>query len=122
MKNKKKNMPVADTKIKMMHFTTCDGKRVCMALTTFAGKTVKAKAVCLPTDEYNEEFGDAVAVARLKIRLWQLRAEKASKRIASAYQELAIANSHVSTSTVSLMEAQKEQIETEKFLEALLNV
>ena len=50
--------------IEKYKYVVKDNKEI-IAISTYAGKTVKARASCNPEDKYDEEFGKKLASARL---------------------------------------------------------
>ena len=54
-----------------------NGKRYIIALSTYAGKTVKGVAVCDPEDEYDFEYGKRLAAARCEEKVAQRRLRNA---------------------------------------------
>ena len=59
-----------------------------IATTTYRGKPVRAVAKCNPEDEYDRQFGEALALARLNLKV-------AKKRRARSYEKMyAAADAH----------------------------
>ena len=59
-----------------------------IATTTYCGKPVRAVAKCNPEDEYNRQFGEDLALARLNLKV-------AKKRRARSYEKMyAAADAH----------------------------
>ena len=59
-----------------------------IATTTYCGKPVRAVAKCNPEDEYDRQFGEALALARLNLKV-------AKKRRARSYEKMyAAADAH----------------------------
>lgn len=59
-----------------------------IATTTYCGKSVRAVAKCNPEDEYDRQFGEALALARLNLKV-------AKKRRARSYEKMyAAADAH----------------------------
>ena len=52
-----------------------------IATTTYCGKPVRAVAKCNPEDEYDRQFGEALALARLNLKV-------AKKRRARSYEKM----------------------------------
>lgn len=51
-----------------------------IALSTYAGKTVRGVAKCHPTDEFNEEYGKKLAAARCNQKIAAKRYERAFRK------------------------------------------
>lgn len=51
-----------------------------IALSTYAGKTVRGIAKCHPTDEFNEEYGKRLAAARCNRKIAAKRYERAFRK------------------------------------------
>lgn len=69
---------------KFSFFNDKNGKKTICARSTFAGKTVKGYAKYNPEDEYDEEFGKALAIARCDVRVNERRLKHAEKRFSEA--------------------------------------
>ena len=64
-----------------------------IAVSTYAGKTVKGEAICSTEDTYNEEKGKALAAARCNLKVAQKRLKAADKAVNQAdidYENAAI--------------------------------
>ena len=55
-----------------------------IALSSFAGKTVKGIAKCHPNDTFNEEYGKRLAAARCNEKVARKRASRADNRLKEA--------------------------------------
>lgn len=73
---------------KYKYFTT---KNQVIAVSTYAGKIVRAVAKCDPRDEYDLEKGKALAAARLSVKVSKKRKKNAEMKLAEARRNLAIA-------------------------------
>lgn len=60
-----------------------DDKGAVYAVSTYAGKVVRGKAQCSSSDEFDEEFGKALAAKRCDFKV----ANKRYKRAAAEYEE-----------------------------------
>ena len=59
------------------------GNRV-IAVTTYAGKTVRGVAVCANDDEFDLEYGKRLAAARCNYKVAKKRRERAFTKVANA--------------------------------------
>lgn len=57
-----------------------------IALSTYAGKTVKGVAKCSPDDTFNKETGEKIAAARCNLKVSKRRARHAEKKLRQAIQ------------------------------------
>ena len=55
-----------------------------IAISTYAGKTVKGEADCHPDDEFDIEFGEKLAEARCRVKVAKKRAARAKKKYIEA--------------------------------------
>ena len=69
----------------------CDGNRV-IAVSTYAGKTVRGVAVCASEDEFDLEKGKKLAAARCNQRIALKRAQRAHKKWEEALAACSIAD------------------------------
>lgn len=58
-----------------------------IAVSTFAGKTVRGVAKCHPNDSFDEEFGKKLAVARCNLKVAQKRQARADCKVREALVE-----------------------------------
>lgn len=65
-----------------------------IAVSSYAGKTVKGVAKCDPRDEYNEESGKKLAVLRCNFKVATLREARAKKMVIEAQKRLNEAQNH----------------------------
>lgn len=82
-----KHFPVDKYKIEIRQHPEYLGVET-IAWSTYAGKPVFGKAICHVNDEYNEEFGIKLAVARCAAKIAKkrmARAARKSKEAADAY-------------------------------------
>ena len=70
-----------------------------LARSTYAGETVKGKAICHLNDTYNEEKGIKLAVARCAEKIAKKRAARATRLLKKANEQLAMAQKYVADMT-----------------------
>lgn len=71
---------------------------VCMrivAVSTFAGKPVKGHADCHPNDEFDEEYGMALAAARCAEKIAAKRCNRAYSKVDEATAQVNVAMAHL---------------------------
>jgi hypothetical protein len=61
-----------------------DGETKIIAISTYAGKTVRGIAKCAPGDQFNPEKGVELAEARCAEKISQKRLRRAHKKVAEA--------------------------------------
>ena len=64
-----------------------DDKRTIYAVTTYAKKPVRAKAVCAPEDTYSTFKGADLARARCDVKVSEKRIKNAEAKVQQAYTE-----------------------------------
>lgn len=77
--------------------TPADGSTPCKrvtAISTYRQKQVKAHATCHPRDDYNEETGRQLAMARLDLKIACMRAKHAAKLLDQAQDAIERAIAH----------------------------
>lgn len=86
-----------------------------LARSTYAGETVKGKAICHMNDTYNEDKGVKLAVARCAEKIAKKRKARAARLLKKAQDQLAMAQKYVTDmtayhtdATVELAEAQAD--------------
>lgn len=65
-----------------------------IAISTYAGKTVRGVAKCDPRDEYSVEAGKALAAARCELNVSEKRAERAKTKYDEAMAQLEAAKAY----------------------------
>lgn len=70
-----------------------------LARSTYAGETVKGKAICHLNDTYNEEKGVKLAVARCAEKIARKRKARATRLLKKAQTQLAMAQKYVADMT-----------------------
>lgn len=65
-----------------------------VAVSSYAGKTVKGVAKCDPRDEYNEESGKKLAALRCNLKVASKREARAKKMVVQAQKDLNAAQHH----------------------------
>ena len=58
--------------------------KVVVAVSTFAGKTVRGVAKCHPNDKFDAEAGTKLALARCNLKVAQKRLARASRKVREA--------------------------------------
>ena len=66
-----------------------------LARSTYAGETVKGKAICNMSDTYNEESGKKLAVARCAAKIAKKRKARAARLLKHANEQLVAAQKYV---------------------------
>lgn len=82
-----------------------------IAVSTYAGKTVKGYAKCDPRDEFDKEAGKKLAAARCNERIAHKRHARASKKIVEAQRLLEDARLHYEKMTEYFDDSQREASE-----------
>ena len=79
-------------KYKFFNTTTRNGSTKIIAVTTYAGKTVRGVAICHPEDKFDEQKGKEIAAARCAVRVAKKREAQAEKKYWEANNALYNAN------------------------------
>lgn len=99
-------------------FVCTDSGKI-IALTTFAGQTVRGVAICAPNDTYDEEFGKRLAAARANLRVARKRQQRAEAKHAEAVEQLCKAHKHKIKMIRYLEDARESVLDAEDELLAL---
>ena len=100
---------------KFIHF----GNMV-IAITTYAGKTVKAYAKCHSDDTFDVEFGENLAKARCDVKVAKKRAARAKKKYAEAIRALAQAQIYEANMQDYLMNSDAALTKAQENLDTLI--
>ena len=103
---------------KYRYFT--NGSKV-VAVSTYAGKTVRGVANCDPNDEFSLEKGKELAAARCAVKVAQKRVARAARKEAEAVMAFSVASRHMDRMTTYHSDALAAQYEAETNLKEVLN-
>lgn len=92
-----------------------------IALSTYAGKTVKGYAKCNPEDTFDNETGKALAAARCNVKVAVKRAKNAEKKWNESVQAYLKAEKHMHAMAKYYEDSAGRQKIAEAQLEYLLN-
>lgn len=84
-----------------------------IARSTYAGETVKGKAICHDSDTYNEDKGVKLAVARCAEKIAKKRKARAARLLKKAQDQLAMAQKYVTDMTAYHTDATAELAEAQ---------
>jgi hypothetical protein len=84
-----------------------------IARSTYAGETVKGKAICHGSDTYSEDKGIKLAVARCAEKIAKKRAARATRLLKKANEQLAMAQKYVADMTAYHTDAIAELAEAQ---------
>ena len=76
-----------DSKRKYYTFYVLENKKTVIATCRFAGRTIRAQAVCHPSDEFDVEIGMNVAMAKCERKCAKIRLSNAIDKLARAMAE-----------------------------------
>ena len=63
-----------------------DGSNTVIAISTYAGKTVKGIAKCDPNDNFSYDYGKKLAKARCDVKISRKRYKNADSKLKAAYK------------------------------------
>lgn len=84
-----------------------------LARSTYAGETVKGKAICHLNDTYDEDKGVKLAVARCAEKIAKKRKARAARLLKKAQDQLAMAQKYVNDMTAYHTDATAELAEAQ---------
>ena len=91
-----------------------------IAMSTYAGQVVKGKAICHINDEYNEENGQKLAIARCAAKIAKKRNDRANRLLKKALKQKEMAEKYVSDMARYQADAFNERKEIEAELADML--
>ena len=92
-----------------------------IAISTFAGKTVKGIAKCDPSDEFSMNIGEELAAARCNNKIAAKRVRCAQRKLDEAVKALEFANSQVEFATKYLNESTVKYEESVREVDEILS-
>lgn len=91
-----------------------------IAMSTYAGQVVKGKAICHINDEYNEEDGRKLAIARCAAKIAKKRNDRANRLLKKALEQREMAEKYVADMARYQADAFNERKEIEAELADIL--
>ena len=101
-------MKFSTDRYKFYHYTGKDGKDTIAAVSSYAGKTVKAYAKCDPRDSFDEQSGRTLAAARCNAKVAEKREARARRKVVEAQRKLDDARRYYENMEKYLDDAQRE--------------
>lgn len=108
-------------KYKFFTTKTKDGKEKVIAISTYAGRTVRGVAYCAHDDTYSLEKGKELAAARCAVKIAEKRVDRANMKVDEAAAMVASANHHYNRMSEYLEDAENELIMAQSHLTEVLN-
>ena len=100
------------------HFHTTPDNKV-IAVSTYAGKTVRGVAKCDSRDTFSQEKGQELAAARCAAKVAKKRLKRAGQKFDEAYEALLVASEHFNRMEYYLKESKCEYREAVERVEDL---
>ena len=107
-------------KYQYVTYTRKDGIKEVVALSTYAGKTVRGVAKCDPNDEYNMGKGMELAAARCNAKIAKKRLAAANKACDEALWDVEIARNRLRDMEKYFIDAKSKESEANDYLNSLL--
>ena len=96
------------------------GSTEIIAYSTYAGKVVHGKAICHANDEYNEQKGTQLAVARCAEKIARKRQARANSLLVKAQRQAVEAQKYVTNMMAYAADAKTEVAVAQAELDAIL--
>ena len=108
---------------KYKYFTTKtkDNREKVIAISTYAGRTVRGSAICDADDTYSLEKGKELAAARCAEKIAEKRVARAHTKLAEAAHMVAQADNHFIRMDEYVEDAENELIMAQAHLQNLLD-
>ena len=87
-------------------YVVIPGKKV-IAISTYAGRTVKGVAKCHPSDEFDVEFGKKLAAARCNEKIAGKRFQRATSKYNAAFDKMLEVEKEINDARVYLADSHK---------------
>lgn len=91
-----------------------------IAVSSYAGKTVRGVAKCAPNDDFDEDKGADLAMARCGLKIAEKREARAEKKYAEALRIYREAEAYKDKMEKYYNDAQEAVVDAENFLDAVL--
>lgn len=109
------------SKYKIVEHKNKNGDAEILAISTYAGKTVRGVAICHPDDNYSSEQGAKLAAARCNLKIAGKRVKRAEMKVREAQEMVARAQKHYEDMVHYLEDSSAEQSDAYNELETMLN-
>lgn len=100
---------------------TRQGQHKIIAVTTYAGKTVRGTAICHENDTFDEKIGKEIAAARCAVKVAERRAKRAGRKMDEAEMIAEQAQDYADRMTDYFYDAEDALVEAERFLDETLD-
>lgn len=107
-------------KFRFVSYTDGNGRKVIVAISTYAGKHIRGIAKCDPVDEFSIEKGKKLAAARCHARIAGKRLERAKSKLAKAEEEIYLTKQYYHNMQNYLNDANDEYLEALAEVDILL--
>ena len=91
-----------------------------IAISTYAGKIVKADAMCHPEDEFDGEFGEKLAKARRSVKVSKKRLARAKRKYKEAIRQAEDAIRHREKMALYVIDSEKALADAKSEVEILV--
>ena len=108
------------TSFKDYKYTFIHLKDRILAISTYAGRTVKGSAKCAPGDTFDPSVGESIAAARCNVKVSKRRVRNAERKLKEALQLQYEANARVAKMQEYLVDSQASVITAENELAELI--
>lgn len=92
-----------------------------IAISSYAGKAVRGKAICHPNDSYDKYTGREIAAARCDLKIANKRKKRALDKLIKAEELKEMVDNYCAQMNEYYNDAKKSAIEAEDFLLELLD-
>lgn len=99
---------------------TVEGGHKVIAVSTYAGKTVRGVAICHPQDTFDLEIGKKIAAARCALKIAEKRLDRADRKQGEAYASWRAAERYLDKMSDYANDAEIQLYEAQDYLEDLL--
>lgn len=93
-----------------------------IAVSSYAGRPVRGKAICAPDDEFDEEKGIALAKARCDLKIAEKRKNRAYRKFAESQKNLCEAKRYSEKMKNYAVDAEAAVVSAEQDIKHLLDI
>lgn len=107
-------------KFKFHTYKSITGTPVVIAVSTYAGKTVKGRAKCDPRDGYDLEKGKELAAARCAEKVASKRAKRAGRKLSDALNKYMEAKCYLDKMSQYAIDSEKAYEDAKEYTASIL--
>jgi hypothetical protein len=98
-----------------------NGNKQVIAISSYAGKTVKGVATCSPDDNFSQSSGEKLATARCGVKIATKRHKRATEKLEEAERQFEMAKTYLDRMKQYESDSKERMKKADKYLNSILS-